>query len=62
MSNAKVGRAAVKARRRPGGPGASGGSNYHTFGGDGVMSKRKAEKSIIYKAVPLRKDNRIFSR
>jgi len=57
VSNSKAGRAAIKSHRRPG-PGQNGAS-YHSA--PLSMNKRKFEKSIIYKAVPLKKDNRIFS-
>lgn len=57
VSNSKVGRSAVKARRKPG-PGQSG-SNYNSA--PYSVNKRKIEKSVIFKAVPLKKDNRVFS-
>lgn len=57
VSNGKAGRAAVKARRKP--TPSQNGSNYHSV--PYSVNKRKIEKSVIYKAVPLRKDNRIFS-
>lgn len=61
VSNVKSGRSAVKARRKPGS--SQNGFNYNSNPYN--VNKRKIEKSIIYKVVPLKqagkKDNRNFS-
>lgn len=60
VSNHRAGKSERKARRRPisNGGGGGGGSNYIST--PFSVNKKKAEKTIIYKAVPLRKDNRQF--
>lgn len=53
VSNCKGGRQEIKNRRRP-----NDGSNY----AQGGLRKKQVDKSVIYRAVPLKKDNRSFTR
>ena len=55
VSNHRAGKSERKSRRRPIN---NGKINYHST--PFSVNKKKAEKAIIYKAVPLRKDNRQF--